>query len=89
VSDEKGKNYISVGAWMGILFLIAIPCIGIILIIILAFVGENETRKNYFRAMLAWFLVLIAVLVVLTLLGHLPDIKKQIESWTQQIHQSK
>jgi hypothetical protein len=30
-----------------------------------AFVGENESRKNYFRALLLWMLVLVLIWVVL------------------------
>ena len=65
MSDEHDRNYISVGQWMLWLLLAAIPCVGIIVIIIMAFVGENESRKNYFRALILWTLILIGLFVVI------------------------
>jgi hypothetical protein len=70
----------SVGEWMGLMFLTALPCVGVIVILILAFMGENETRKNYFRAMIAWFLILLGIGLILVLLGTGPDILKKIQS---------
>ena len=63
--------------WM--MFVTAIPCIGFIMIFVWAFTGDNESRKNYFRAILAWFAVLVALLVILALVGQLPHIQKQLE----------
>ena len=55
MSEEQDKNYVSVGFWMFAMFVMTLPCIGLIMIIVWAFVGDNESRKNYFRAILAWF----------------------------------
>ena len=33
--------------------------------LVLAFAGENQTRKNYYRAVLAWLLLLIVGGIVL------------------------
>ena len=63
--------------WM--MLVTAIPCIGFIMIFVWAFTGDNESRKNYFRAILAWFAVLVALLVILALVGQLPHIQKQLE----------
>ena len=74
MNDSSERNYMSVGHWMWLMFLTAIPCVGIIIILVLACVGENETRKNYFRALIAWFLILVALAVTVALLsnaGHL------------------
>ena len=81
MSDDQDKNYVSVGHWMLLLFVLAIPCVGLLAIIILAFTGENETRKNYCRALIAWFLVFVAIAVVVVLLGLGPEIQKQISTW--------
>jgi hypothetical protein len=81
MSNEQDKNYISVGNWMLLLFLFAIPCAGVVAIIILALTGENETRKNYCRALIAWFLVLVAIGVAIALLGLGPEIQKHISNW--------
>jgi hypothetical protein len=58
----------------------AIPVVGQIMIIVWAFAGENESRKNYFRAILVFFLLFVALFVLLALLGNGPAILKQLES---------
>ena len=66
--------------WM--MFVTAIPIVGQIMILVWAFTGDNESRKNYYRAILAWILVFVAFIVVVALLGNWPAILKQIQSWT-------
>jgi hypothetical protein len=78
MSKDRDSNYISVGRWMWIMFVTAIPIIGFIMMIVWAFAGENESRKNYFRAIFAWFLIVLALVVGLALLGNLPALEKQI-----------
>ena len=63
--------------WM--MFVTALPCIGLIMIFVWAFTGENESRKNYFRAMLAWFAVFVGLMVMLALIGQLPALKQQLQ----------
>ena len=65
------------------MFVMALPCVGVIMIIVWAFVGDNESRKNYFRACIAWFLILTAIWVVLMALGFWPEIQNQIHIWLQ------
>ncbi len=82
MNSDRDNNYISVGTWMWMMFVTAIPIIGLIMMVVWAFTGENESRKNYFRAIFAWICIFIALIVVLALLGSLPAIQKQIQSWT-------
>lgn len=86
MSNKDDKNYISVGHWMLLMLLTALPCIGVILILVFAFVGENESRKNYFKALIAWFLVLLGIFLVLALLGALPELQQKIQDWTHPVH---
>jgi hypothetical protein len=83
MKNENDSNYISVGSWMGMMFVTAIPIIGLIMILVWAFIGENQSRKNYYRAILAWFLVLVLLLVGLivvgALLGNWPVIQKHFQ----------
>lgn len=79
MSDEGDKNYISVGSWMLMMLVTAIPCIGLVMIFVWAFAGENESRKNYFRAILAWFGVAVVLFVVLAALGQWPEVKKHLQ----------
>ena len=83
MNNDRDNNYISVGSWMWMMFVTAIPIVGFIMMIVWAFTGENESRKNYFRAIWAWVFVFIALIVVLVLVGNAPALLKQIQSWTQ------
>jgi len=49
------------------------------MVFVWAFTGDNETRKNYFRAVLAWIVVAFALVAVLALIGQLPQIQKHLE----------
>ncbi len=77
----KDKNYVSVWFWMLAIFVVAIPCVGFIMIIVWAFMGDNESRKNYFRAMLIWFLIWTGLVIVLMCLGLIPVILQQLQHW--------
>ena len=67
--------------WM--LFVTALPCIGLLMIFIWAFTGDNESRKNYFRAILVWCAILVALVLVLALLGQAPFLKRLAEGAVQ------
>ena len=85
MSEENDKNYMSVGQWMLVLFVTALPCIGVIMVLVWAFVGDNETRKNYFRAVIAWFAIIVGLVVLLALVGQLPLRQKQIQQWLHRV----
>ena len=86
MSNNDNRNYVSVKSWMLMIFVTAIPIIGLIMVFVWAFTGENESRKNYYRAILAWVLVLVLLIVGLAvfggLLGNWPAIQKQIHDAT-------
>ena len=83
MSNPQDRNYISVGSWMGMMFVTAIPVVGLLMVLVWAFTGENESRKNYFRAILSWILIFVLLTVVLVLvvgwLGGTPAIQKYIQ----------
>jgi hypothetical protein len=85
MANGKHKNYVSFWSWMFMLFVTALPCIGLIMVIVWAFVGENETRKNYFRALIAWFLILTVLWLALATLGFWPEIQKEIQTWLPEV----
>ena len=66
---------------MLMMFVTAIPIVGQIMVLVWAFAGENESRKNYYRAVLAWLLVVIGLVVLLAALGSAPAIMKQLQAW--------
>lgn len=75
------KNYVPVWFWMLAIFVMAIPCVGVVMIIVWAFWGENESRKNYFRALILWFLIWTIVFLVIMGLGLLPVIQDELKHW--------
>ncbi len=82
MNNDSDSNYISVGSWMWMMFVTAIPVVGLIMILVWAFAGHNESRKNYYRAILAWFMILVVLVILLILIGGAPAILKQIQSVT-------
>jgi hypothetical protein len=82
MSSPYDRNYVSIPEWMFILFIGAIPIFGWIMLIIWAMTGENETRKNFSRAIIAWFVVAVVVAIVLQSMGRLTEIQKKIQGWT-------
>lgn len=55
----------SVGSWMLALMLTALPVIGIIYVLVLAFGGSASTsRCNWARAMLLWQLIALIIVVI-------------------------
>ena len=76
--NDRDQNYISVGSWMLMMLITALPCIGVVMIVIWAFIGENESRKNYYRALLAWFGIGVVLFVILVVLGQMPQLQKHL-----------
>jgi hypothetical protein len=84
MSYQDDDNYISIGGWMLILLVMSIPGINVIMLFVWAFFGNNQTRKNYFRAILMWMVVLIAAIFILAAIGKLPELPKRIPGFKQQ-----
>lgn len=85
MAKGKDKNYVSFWSWMWVMFVVALPCIGVIMVIYWAIVGENETRKNYFRAIIAWFVIFSIITALLATLGFWAVIQPQVLEWIQHI----
>jgi hypothetical protein len=83
--NGRDKNYVSFWFWMFALFVAALPCVGVVMILIWAFAGDNESRKNYFRALIAWFLILTCFWIGIAALGLLPIILNQVQTWLHQL----
>lgn len=75
------KNFVSFWFWFLALFVMAIPCIGFIMTIVWAFTGNNESRKNYFRALIAWFVILTVIWLAIIALGFSPLLLQKLEPW--------
>lgn len=83
----KDKNHVSFWFWFFALFVVALPCIGAVMVLIWAFVGENESRKNYFRALIVWFLLVTALWCILASLAIWPALIQQFQVWLNHIKQ--
>lgn len=59
---------VSTGAFFGMMLLFAIPVVGWITCIIMAFAPKNENIKHYARAMLIWLIIAAVLCVILFLL---------------------
>ncbi len=81
MSKGGDKNYVSVWFWMFALFITALPCVGLLMVLYWAIAGENESRKNYFRALIAWGLILTGLWLGVMALGFWPEIQKQLQPW--------
>ncbi len=79
MAKGNDRNYVSFWFWMFAMFIMALPCIGFIMIIVWSFVGNNETRKNYFRAVIVWGLIYTVFWICLVVFGYWPAILKQIQ----------
>jgi hypothetical protein len=84
MAKKNDKNYVSFWFWFFALLLMAIPCIGWILIVIWAFYGENESRKNLFRAWIAWALIIFTIWLAGMLLGFWPILEQHLVRWIEQ-----
>jgi len=89
-SKQEDSNYVSVGSWMGMMFVTAIPVIGLLMVLVWAFSGENQSRKNYYRAILSWILILallvVAAGVAIQYLGGTPAVQKFIQDHQNLLH---
>lgn len=59
------------------MFVMVIPLVNIIMTVVWAFTGENESRKNYFKAVIIAFFVMIGFSVALLSLGAVPFFYEQ------------
>ena len=82
----KDKNYISVWQWLLLFLLFALPCIGLVGLGILAFTGQNESRKNYCRASIILILAAILIWGGLILLVLSSVIIAALQKWMHQHH---
>lgn len=79
------KNYVSIWFWLLAMIVMALPCINVVMILVWAFSGENESRKNYFRALLIMFLFWAVLWGILMTIGIGPELLKKIQESTVKV----
>ncbi len=65
--DPKNNEPVGIGTWLGILFLLCIPCVNIIMLFVWAFADGKESRKNFGKAYLIFIAIMIVLEIVLAL----------------------
>ncbi len=63
--DPANLEPVSIGTWLGILFLSCIPCVGFILLFVWAFGDGKESRKNWAKAQLIFMAIMIVLSIIL------------------------
>ena len=62
---EEKTPVISVGEWMLVTLILAIPLVNIVMLFVWAFGGGvNKTKANYCRAALIWIAIAIALWII-------------------------
>lgn len=62
--QPEDNSVMSTGQWMLTTFLLALPCVGLILAFVWGFGSGNLNRKNYCRSWLIWQLIGIVVSIL-------------------------
>lgn len=60
-APNLANKIVGTGTYFGLMFLFAIPIIGQIACIIMAFTPKNKNLKNYARAMLIWTVIALVI----------------------------
>lgn len=63
------RNTVSVWFWILAIIITALPCIGTLVALVLAFTGDNASRKNYFKAVLLLQLLGVILIILIQVLG--------------------
>lgn len=63
------------------LLLTALPVINLVAIPLLAFTGSNQTKKNYYRAILVWFVLVVCIHLTVFLTISWPKLITAVKDW--------
>jgi ABC-type sugar transport system permease subunit len=67
-TTSSQSDYVSIWFWLLTIVLMFVPIVNLVAIITFAFVGENRSRKNFFRALLCIPLIAIGLHFLLFLI---------------------
>lgn len=68
VYNPVNNEPVGIGTWIGIIFLMMIPCVNIIMLFVWAFTEGKESRKNFAKAQLIVIGIMIVLYIILILL---------------------
>lgn len=72
MAKGRDKNFVSIWFWLFSIIVMAIPLVNVVMTLVWAFTGENESRKNHFKAMIVMFMLIVGVMALLFSLGMIP-----------------
>ena len=88
MAKKLDRSTVSFGSWFLTVFLVAIPCVGFITILLGAFFSNNESRRNFYRAHLAWIGLVVVLYGSLFLIGIAPDVRQMLRDYQKEHSQS-
>lgn len=74
MAKARDRNFVSFWFWLLSMVVLAIPLLNVVMTLLWAFTGDNETRKNYFKAIIVFFCLTVAFSLFLVSIGILPVI---------------
>ncbi len=77
--EAVDDNYVSIGFWLFSFLIMAFPFVNILMTIYWAFSGNNQSRKNFFRAVMLLWVIFITFLTVMIILGNKETIQNFIK----------
>jgi hypothetical protein len=63
--EQSSDESISIWQWIWLLVLVSLPFVGLVALVYYAFIGENQSRKNYCRAVMIMLILLTAASVII------------------------
>lgn len=89
MAANKSKNATSVWFWLFVFLVLMIPLVNIVMTFVWAFLGSDQTRKNYFRALIVMWLLIAGVFTSIILFASWPDViaalKEQLNRLPQNV----
>lgn len=78
------KNYVSVWVWLLAIIAMGIPGVNLLVAFIGSFLGDNDSRKNFFRAQLLLLLIGLILVLLGVAIGILPAMVNALLEWFRQ-----
>ncbi|MDR0352807.1 MAG: hypothetical protein LBI02_05510 [Opitutaceae bacterium] len=69
MTKHNDAGDVSIGYWMMALLISWIPLVNLVAVPILAFCAGDRTKRNFYRALIVWFLVVVLLQIALLLTG--------------------
>jgi Na+/melibiose symporter-like transporter len=68
-THASDKNYVSLAFWLFSMLIMAFPLVNILMAFYWAFSGDNQSRQNYFKAMILVWMIILSFAAMLFIMG--------------------